>query len=251
MLVPVIQVYENIESTNNVLLEKNCIYPNGHACFAENQTNGRGMHDKTWISSKNNICFSVSWNFEKALEKAHMLNYAIAVEVVKSLNDIGFKNIKLKWPNDLIYNNAKLGGILIDLINKKNKKIYLVVGLGINLETSKNDNDEIDQRISDLKSVCKNSITIEKNKIAAILLEAVITCLSKFEQCNYKKLSEDWNFMDYNYNQVKKILVNKKEISVKLMGINELGQLSCFHDNKIHTYDINEVQIVKNEFLRD
>ena len=121
-------------------------------------------------SSKNNICFSVSWNYDKPLEKVHMLNYAIAVQVVKNLNDNGFKNIKLKWPNDLIFNNAKLGGILIDLVNKKNKKIYLVAGLGLNLEVSKNDNNKINQKISDLKSTNINKKIIEKNKIAAILL---------------------------------------------------------------------------------
>tara|TARA_Y100000022_G_C13253299_1_gene378296 strand:+ start:1867 stop:2688 length:822 start_codon:yes stop_codon:yes gene_type:complete len=251
LLVPVIQVYEHTESTNNILLEKNCIYPNGHACFAENQTNGRGMHDKKWVSSKNNICFSVSWNYDKPLEKAHMLNYAIAVQVVKNLNDNGFKDIKLKWPNDLIFNNAKLGGILIDLVSKKNKKIYLVAGLGLNLEVSKNDNNKINQKISDLKSTNINTKIMEKNKIAAILLDAIIKCLSKFEKYDYKNLSEEWNTMDYNYNNIKKILVNNKEISAKLMGINESGQLNCFHGEKIHAYNINEVQIIKDELLCD
>ena len=251
MLIPVIQVYECIESTNDILLEKNCKYPSGHTCFAENQTNGRGMHDNKWFSSKNNICFSVSWNYEKLLENIHMLNYAIAVQVVKNLNIVGFKDIKLKWPNDLMFNNAKLGGILIDLVHIKNKKIYLVVGLGINLEVSKNDNNIIDQKISDLKSSYRNATEIEKNKIAATLLDAIVKCLSKFEEYDFKKLSEEWNNMDYNYNSSKKILVHDKEIIAKLMGINESGKLNCFHDKTIHAYNIGEVKILKDELLCD
>ena len=60
MLVPVIQVYEEVDSTNNVLMQKNCIYPNGHACFAENQYKGRGLSNKSWIAAQSNVCFSVA-----------------------------------------------------------------------------------------------------------------------------------------------------------------------------------------------
>ena len=68
MLVPVIQVYEEVDSTNNVLMQKNCIYPNGHACFAENQHKGRGLSNKSWVAAQSNICFSVSvWNYDKDL----------------------------------------------------------------------------------------------------------------------------------------------------------------------------------------
>ena len=61
LLVPVIQVYENVDSTSNVLMEKNCIYPNGHVCFAEKQSNGRGMLEKSWLPTENNVCFSVAF----------------------------------------------------------------------------------------------------------------------------------------------------------------------------------------------
>ena len=47
------------------------------------------------------------------------------------------------------------------------------------------------------------------------------------------------------------MLINNKEVITKLMGINEIGQLICFHDNKEHLYNINEVKIIKNESLRN
>jgi|TARA_B100001059_G_scaffold65203_1_gene61410 BirA family biotin operon repressor/biotin-[acetyl-CoA-carboxylase] ligase len=251
LLVPVIQVFERTESTNNILIEKNCVYPNGHACFAEKQTNGRGTQGKKWIGLENNICFSVSWNFDQPIQHPHMLNYALAVKLVKYLNQEGFKDIKTKWPNDLICEGAKLGGILIDLIYKKNSKIYLVAGVGINFEASEDDQEKVDQKIIDLKSLHKKSYKIKRNKIASILLEAVIKSLSEFDKCNYKKLSEDWNNIDYNYDKKKTVLINNKEVITKLMGINEIGQLICFHDNKEHLYNINEVKLIKNESLRN
>ena len=250
LLVPVIQVYENIDSTSNILMEKNCIYPNGHTCFAEKQSNGRGTLEKSWVATKSNICFSVAWNYEKPLEMTYMLNYFVAIKLVNELTKIGFLGIKVKWPNDIVFNGAKLGGILIDVIHRKDSQLYLVVGVGVNLQAADTDKDNIDQDISDLISVEQNSL-VDRNKIAALLLHAVIKSLSEFKECEFRKLSEDWNNMDYNFDKLKTIIVKNKKIKTTLKGINELGQLCCFHDDKINLYNINEVRIFKDEFLRN
>ena len=71
MLVPVIQVYEEVDSTNNILMQKNCIYPSGHACFAEKQYKGRGLSNKSWIAAESNVCFSVAWNYKETLKTCH------------------------------------------------------------------------------------------------------------------------------------------------------------------------------------
>ena len=68
-----------------------------------------------------------------------MLNYYIAIKLVKELHKNDFKKINTKWPNDLIFEGAKIGGILIDLVYRKDSKIYLVVGVGLNLKVSGND----------------------------------------------------------------------------------------------------------------
>ena len=250
LLVPVIQVYENTGSTNNVLMEKNCIYPNGHACFAEKQSNGRGMLEKSWFPTGSNICFSVAWNYEKLLEMPHMLNYFVAIKLVDELTKKGFSGIKTKWPNDIIYKGAKLGGILIDVVHRKDSKLYLVVGVGVNLKATEVDQSKVDQKISDLVSTA-NDLLVGRNKIASFLLHAVIKSLSEFKECDFRKLSEDWNNMDYNLNKLKTIIVKDKKITTTLKGINELGQLCCFHDDKINLYNINEVRIIKDEFLRN
>ena len=250
LLVPVIQVHENIASTNDTLLEKNCIYPNGHICMAENQTQGRGVSGHNWVAAKRNICFSAAWNFNQPIKQPHMLNYFIAINLIKSLVAMGYKGIKAKWPNDLTHNGFKLAGTLIDMVHKKDAKVYLVVGVGLNVEISKEDKKNINQNATDLLSVNSKNI-VDRNKIAAALIDAVVESLSTFENCDYKKLSEDWNNIDYNYSQLKTILINKERIKAKLMGINELGQLRCFYGEKTYLYNINEVKIIKDEFLCD
>ena len=250
LLVPVIQVYESIGSTNNVLMEKNCLYPSGHVCFAENQMLGRGQSRRSWVSAKKNICFSVSWNYEQTIKEPHMLNFYVAVKLAKALSKESFLNIKTKWPNDLIFDSSKFLGILIDLVHKKDSKIYLVVGIGINIEVSEEDKKNVKQNITDLKSINSNN-AINKNRLASILLAAVVECLSEFENCDYKKLSEEWNNIDCNYDKIKTIMINNEKIKTTIKGINEFGQLCCFHNNKMNHYNINEVEIIKDEFLRN
>jgi len=231
-------------------MEKNCLYPNGHVCFAENQTQGRGQSTRPWINTKRNICFSVSWNYDQKINEPHMLNFYIAIKLVKALSKEGFLNIKTKWPNDLIFDSSKFLGILIDLVHKKDSKIYLVVGIGINIEVSEEDKKNVKQNITDLKSINSNN-AINKNRLASILLAAVVECLSEFENCDYKKLSEEWNNIDCNYDKIKTIMINNEKIKTTIKGINEFGQLCCFHNNKMNHYNINEVEIIKDEFLRN
>jgi BirA family biotin operon repressor/biotin-[acetyl-CoA-carboxylase] ligase len=250
LLVPVLQVYENIGSTNDVLMEKNCVYPNGHTCFAEHQINGRGLANNKWIAVENNICFSVAWNFTKEIKNLYMLNYYIAIKLVKSLLAYGYNNINVKWPNDLIYNGSKFGGILIDTRYKKNLETYLVVGIGINLMLSEADKKNIDQKSTDLFSINKN-LSVSRNKIAGVLLQSLVESLSNFKNCDYKELSEYWNNIDYNYDKLKTIIVGNKKIETTLKGINEFGQLCCLHNKRLNLYNINEVKIIKDEFIRN
>jgi len=251
LLVPVIQVFDSVDSTNNILMEKNCIYPSGHSCFAEKQTNARGVAGNSWKNVLKNICFSVAWNFKEKPPHLHMLNFLVAIKLIKSLERIGYSRIQAKWPNDIVYKGSKLGGILIDVKYKKDSQIYIVLGVGLNLELSSEDKKNIDQKVSDLQSV-DSKIKLDRNEYAAALLEATIECLTEFEKYDFEKLSDEWNLIDYNFNRVKTIKVsNSKIIEVQIKGINPEGRFCCIHDNKINHYNFNEVEIIKDEILRN
>ena len=213
--------------------------------MAEKQTMGRGMHNKSWLSVKKNICFSTAWSFNEKIKNFHMLNFLIGIKVVSSLKNLNNSKIKVKWPNDIIYNDAKLAGILIDVIFKKNTKLYVVVGVGINIEVDNNDKKIIDQKITSLSEITNHKLC--RNTIAAALISAVVESLSIFQNYDFKKLSEEWNKIDYNYNKNKKLLnIGKKVIKGKLLGINEKGQLRCLQNEIVNYYNINEVKIIND-----
>ena len=129
--------YNEIDSTQSEiwrLLEKNNIQ-NGTLVMADIQTKGRGTHGRIWHTDEaNNIAFSfyIETNCEtKKLE-------GITIEIAKILVNI-FKEkynivLDIKVPNDIIYNNKKIGGILTECKINSEKAKFLVIGIGINTE---------------------------------------------------------------------------------------------------------------------
>ena len=94
------------------------------------QTKGRGRQGKEWSSPPGNISFSIAY-----LEDSSEIPISLIAGVISKLaisKALNVDEIKLKWPNDLIYKNKKIGGILVE---KEIKGIYYktIVGIGINL----------------------------------------------------------------------------------------------------------------------
>ena len=110
--------------------KKNCII------ISETQTDGHGRRGSYWHSPKGNVYCSIS--FENLLEiKKHFLySMLICVSIKMTLDKFKIKKIKFKWPNDIFYNKQKFGGIINDIINISSSKSYIVMGFGININSS-------------------------------------------------------------------------------------------------------------------
>ena len=108
-----------------------------------------------------------------------------------------------------------------------------------------NDKKIINQKITSLSEITNHKLS--RNTIAAALISVVVESLSIFKNYDFKKLSEEWNKIDYNYNKNKKLLINGIKIdNAKLLGINEKGQLCCLQNEIVNYYNINEVKIIND-----
>ena len=124
--------YKKVKSTNDTalkLIKKNFTKPT--LVTTEKQTNGRGRVGKKWISKEGNIFISLFFKFDQ--RKINFKQFAIlnAFLLKKILSKIISNKIKIKWPNDLLFNKKKFCGILQEVI-KFNDFDYLIVGIGIN-----------------------------------------------------------------------------------------------------------------------
>ena len=127
-----IKNFKKVKSTNDIaikLIKKNIT--DATLITTEKQTNGRGRIGKTWISKKGNLFISLFFKFDQ--KKINFKQFAIlnAYLLKKVISKVIFKKIKIKWPNDLLYNNHKFCGILQEVIKFDNFD-YLIVGIGLN-----------------------------------------------------------------------------------------------------------------------
>lgn len=125
-----------IKSTNEYLkaLAKEKPLENFTTVIAKNQTNGKGQMGATWVSEEGkNLTMSV---LVKDVLSSHdaifSLNVSVAVAVVKELQELGIPKISIKWPNDIMSDSKKLGGILIESTLKSDGSTISIIGIGIN-----------------------------------------------------------------------------------------------------------------------
>ena len=161
-----IKNYKKVKSTNDVamkLIKKNILEPT--LITTEKQTNGRGRIGKKWISLKGNLFITLFFKFDQ--KRINFKQFAVlnAFLLKKVISNIISKKIKIKWPNDLLFNKLKFCGILQEVI-KFNNFDYLIVGIGLNTNT-------VPQNKS-FKSTCLKNILNKKIDNQKILKKIVI-----------------------------------------------------------------------------
>ena len=161
-----IKNYKKVKSTNDVamkLIKRNILEPT--LITTEKQTNGRGRIGKKWISLKGNLFITLFFEFDQ--KKINFKQFAVlnAFLLKKVISKIILKKIKIKWPNDLLFNKQKFCGILQEVIKFHNFD-YLIVGIGLNTNT-------VPQNKS-FKSTCLKNILNKKIDNQKILKKIVI-----------------------------------------------------------------------------
>jgi BirA family biotin operon repressor/biotin-[acetyl-CoA-carboxylase] ligase len=189
----------SVDSTNTVLLAR----PNPPADFAEAllaefQTQGRGRRGRTWIAPPGGaICLSLSWTFQQAPEDLGALGLAIGVCVLRALKEFDLKGVALKWPNDILIDGRKLGGILIDLRAEVTGPACVVIGLGLNVVLGSTLLRKIaatglpatDLVTAGMERPCRNSL-------AAAVIAAILRALPEFERQGLRPFVEEWRSAD-------------------------------------------------------
>ncbi len=132
-----LRVYDKVASTQDLAVAAARGGESGHlAILADQQTQGRGSRGRVWISPPGNLSLSALIRPDRVAPQpgfwALMAGTALHAAVAAHLADPGA--LRLKWPNDLILDGAKLGGILIDSALRADGGLdWVVIGLGVNL----------------------------------------------------------------------------------------------------------------------
>ena len=224
-----------ISSTNEWILQNIPSLKKGDLCVAEYQTAGRGRRGRQWLSPfAGQIMFSFYWTFDpkKSIEG---LSLVIGLAIAEVLN------VQVKWPNDILFNGRKLGGILVEIANHKNGMLNLVIGVGINVSLPKQ--TEISQPYAE---VCEIVPDVERQTLLPKLIQHLYTRLNTFEQNGInKEFQQAWKAYNEFSNSEVNVLTEQGVISGIEQGIDEHGYLKVLCGNKIQMFNGGEVSLRK------
>jgi len=238
-----LEVLFKTESTNSYLLNRlGSEQIHGNAVLAEYQSQGRGRRGNKWISPiGSGICLSVGWRFDIAPAAIGLLSLYMGIATARALHEVSLTNVGLKWPNDIVIMNKKLGGILLEMRGEAGGPVDVVIGIGINYELQKSVLSNIDQPATDICSFTNKRLS--RNRIAATLLSNVFEILEDLKSGTNSNLIEEWRKFDcYAERKVRLILPNE-EIEGILKGVDKQGALLMSVDGKLMSYTSGEVSL--------
>ena len=129
-------VFDEVDSTNSYLMRQPVPAPGYlNVAVTDNQTAGRGRHGRTWQSPPGSgLALSVAFTFAESPENLPALTLAIGLGAIQALEDLHIAGVQLKWPNDLIAGDGKLGGILTEALTRDGDAVTIVTGIGLNVD---------------------------------------------------------------------------------------------------------------------
>lgn len=163
----------------------------GRACLAEAQRAGAGRRGRRWVASPySNIMLSLAWRFEAGAARLGGLSLVAGVAVRSVLARAGIDGVALKWPNDLVWDGRKLGGILIEMRSEAGGPALAVCGVGLNVYIGPREAPLIDQAWIDLAQM--GVPQVDRNWLAAHLVRALADAFQDFERHGFEQWQRSW-----------------------------------------------------------
>ncbi len=300
-------VHQSVDSTNSWCLRQSKLGKElPFACFAEQQTAGRGRRGKQWLmSSHNNIAMSLTWPFDLSAQSfmsrdgrysarsqeggaMNLLPLSIALAIVETLENLGLKQVQVKWPNDVYVQGKKIAGILIETQairhgqvsesvtdekstngkpgNNKSgsdkptndKQLAVVIGLGLNYQMLKSNQIRSDQmKALVLTDICqqiqsqKIAVKPTRSSVASALLCNVITVCHNFSLVSAENLEKFRDSYDFcKQKEVKIILDNNEVLTGVAQGVNGNAELLVLVAGELRVFNCADVS-VRADMSRD
>ncbi|MDZ7615021.1 MAG: biotin--[acetyl-CoA-carboxylase] ligase [Flavobacteriaceae bacterium] len=235
-----------IPSTNSYLKElvKKGATESFTIVSAEYQTKGRGQMETTWYSSEgNNLLFSILINFEGVLaEDQFYLNCAVSLGILEALRAYNIPELTVKWPNDIMSENRKLAGILIENSLSQGQIKYAVVGIGLNVNEEKFPL-ELPKAVSMYQILGRKT---DRNELLLELAEKIRKYAGLFITGQYHWLIEKYQENLYKFGQTHKFETSTGDVfSGKIRDVKPGGNLVIeFEDGTQTSFRFKEIRFL-------
>jgi BirA family biotin operon repressor/biotin-[acetyl-CoA-carboxylase] ligase len=234
-------ILASVDSTNNYAMGQihsgNAAH--GDAWFAVEQTKGKGRRGKAWEADKGkNIMLSIVADVSfLQLYEQFQLSAAVALGCYDFYKIFDNIHTKIKWPNDLFWNDKKAGGVLIENVINGNIWQWTVIGIGINI-------NQTNFLVEENEPVSLKQITGQTYDVIALgkqLHESVIKRLEELRKNGFEEILLEYNSFLYKRNEKTKLKKENVVVETTITGVSKLGQLQTF-DTIERSFDFDEVK---------
>lgn len=232
-------VLPTVDSTSAWLLRQPPA-PGPHVCLAEHQSGGRGRRGRRWVSPYGaNLYFSLAVGFEQTPAHLGSLSLAVGVVLAQALRGHGAP-VQLKWPNDLIIEGAKCGGILIDHRGEVGGACRVVIGVGLNLGMRSDQAGAIDQPWA---AIADHAALPGRNALAAQLLHALLEGVTAFRANGFAAFQARWRELDWVFDRPVTLDTGTQRVTGRADGVGADGALRVEIDGKLQRFYAGELSL--------
>jgi BirA family biotin operon repressor/biotin-[acetyl-CoA-carboxylase] ligase len=225
-----LEVWPAIGSTSAMLVERaEHESVGGHVCMAEVQFAGRGRRGRSWLSPLGgNLAITLGFEARRPAHELGGFSLVVGLGVLDALDSIGIPDLALKWPNDVLLAGAKLGGILIDLVQGPSG-LALIVGVGLNVRLPAWVRAQLEQPVADLASVV-SALPI-RSELAARLISGIVDFEHQFTEEGFAPFARAFDSRHTYQDREVTILQGAGTLHGRVLGVAVDGGLRVLTSN--------------------
>ena len=231
--------YEAVKSTMdvafNLAMESS---PEGTVVFAETQVHGRGRLGRTWLSKKSKgLYMSIILRPSFLPNETPKLTLLASVAVAEAIREVTRLGCHIKWPNDVLVNERKIGGILTELNAEMDRTKFVILGIGLNVNTKKS---TLPSRASSIKEEKKE--TTSRIELTKEILERLDKLYILFQKEGFQPIIEKWRQLSSTLGKRVKVTCQSRLVEGEALDVDVDGGLLIRKDSglteKIYTGDL-------------
>jgi BirA family biotin operon repressor/biotin-[acetyl-CoA-carboxylase] ligase len=229
-------------STNADALQHHADHGRDVVAFAEAQSAGRGRRGRQWVSPfARNIYCTVGISCQIPAARQGLLSIVTGIALCRALRAQTGLAVKLKWPNDLLLADAKLGGILIESRSCGVGSFFFAIGFGLNLKMSAAELAALDRPATSLSQALGDDL--DRSQLLVAVIAAVIAAIRDFDVDAATGLSAEFADFDAYHECRVEVVSGEQRIDGINRGIDEQGQLRLQTARGIELYPAAEISL--------
>lgn len=233
-------VHDRIDSTNSEIARR---WQQGESgllvSIADCQEQGRGRRGRPWLSPVGqNLYMSIGVTIARGFTQLEGLSLVAGIALIEALDLPEVASAGLKWPNDVLLANKKLAGILIELQGELEGAVRVIVGVGLNVHMT--EEASVDQPWTSLALAVPDR-TWRRNRLAAGILDRLVTRLAAFEESGFAPFSDLWN--EYDLFRNKRLKATSGDLSGVGRGVDDSGNYLLDTDQGLMRVGAGEISL--------